>query len=169
MSFDAFTNCPEQKDLDIHTTIDIKGVDMEISKEIIALWGAGLSTLLALIKIWEIWSSRRRIEVSYGFVGLSEVGNDIIIRNLSDKPMILSYWELLFCKRKGLKWLPYRNENPAEDISDIYIAAHSSKTLNFSGPDYFEWGHKVLGGKRIYLNMHIAGRRKPLKRLVYKG
>jgi len=42
---------------------------MEISKEIIALWGAGLSTLLAFIKVWEVWSSRRRIEVSYSFIG----------------------------------------------------------------------------------------------------
>ena len=142
---------------------------MEINKEIIALWGAGLSTLLALIKILELWSARRKIEVSYGFVGVPEIGNDIIIRNLSDKPMILTYWELLFCERKGLKWVPYRNENPAEDTSDICIAAHSSKTFNFSGPDYFEWGHKALDGKRLYLNMHIAGSRSLLKRLVYKG
>ena len=142
---------------------------MEISKEIMPLWGAGLSTLLALIKIWELWSARRRVEVSYSFSGVPEIGNDIIIRNLSDKPMILSYWELLFCERKGLMWVPYRNENPAEDTRDICIAAHSSKTFNFSGPDYFDWGHKVLGGKRLYLNMHIAGKRKPIKRLVYKG
>lgn len=142
---------------------------MEISKEIIALWGAGLSTFLAFIKIWEIWSARRRIEVSYSFIGVPEVGNDIIIRNLSDKPIILVYWELLFCERKCLKWIPYKNENPAEDTSDICIAPHSTKTLNFSGPNYFEVGHKVLGSKRLYLNMHIAGRRRPLKRLVYKG
>ena len=142
---------------------------MEISKELIALWGAGLSSLLALIKLWEIWSSRRRIEVSYSFVGLPEIGNDIIIRNLSDKPMIVTYWELLFCKRKGLKWIPYRNENPAENTSDICIAGHSSKKLNFSGSDYFEWGHEALGGKRLYLNVYIAGKKKPVKHLVCKG
>ena len=142
---------------------------MEISKEIIALWGAGLSTTLAFIKIWEVWSSRRRIEVSYGFVGIPEVGNDIIIRNLSDKPMIVTYWELLFCERKSLKWIPYKNENPEEDTQDLCIAAHSSETLHFRDQYYFEWGHKALGGKRLYLKLHIAGRRKALKRLVYKG
>ena len=83
---------------------------MEISKEVIALWGAGLSTTLALIKIWELWSSRRRIEISYGFDGRPDVGNEIIIRNLSDKPMIVTYWELLFCKRKRLRWIPYCNQ-----------------------------------------------------------
>jgi len=141
---------------------------MEISKEVLALWGAGLSTVLAFVKMWELWSRRSRIEVSYGFSGGPD-GNDIIIRNLSDKPMILTYWELLFCERKALKWIPYRNENPAENTRDLFISAHSSKTLNFSGQDYFEWGHKALGGKRLYLNLHIAGKRSAIKRLVYKG
>lgn len=142
---------------------------MEISKEILALWGAILSTCLALIKIWELWSNRRRIEVSYAFNCSGPDSNDIIIRNLSDKPMIVTYWELLFCERKGLKWATYRNENPEDDTRDICIAAHSSKTLNFSGQYYFEWGHKALGGKRLYLNLHIAGKRKPFNCLVYKG
>lgn len=142
---------------------------MEISKEVIALWGAGLSTTLALIKIWELWSSRRRIEISYGFDGRPDVGNEIIIRNLSDKPMIVTYWELLFCKRKRLRWIPYRNENPAEDTHDICIAAHSSKSLYFRDQYYFEWGHKALAGKRLYLNLNIAGRRRSIKLLVYKG
>jgi hypothetical protein len=142
---------------------------MEISKELIAMWGAGLSTFLACIKLWELWSARRRTEVSYGFNGLPEIGNDIIIRNLSDKPMILTYWELLFCKRKNLRWVTYKNENPAEDTHDICIPPHSSKVINFSGADYFNWGHKALGGKRLYLNLHIAGKRNPVKHLVYKG
>ncbi|MCF6217248.1 MAG: hypothetical protein L3J62_01680 [Gammaproteobacteria bacterium] len=140
---------------------------MEISKEVLALWGAGLSTALALVKMWELWSSRSRIEVSYGFSSGPD-GNDIIIRNLSDKPMTLTYWELLFCERKSLKWIPYRNENPAENTRDIFISAHSSKTLNFSGQDYFEWG-QALTGKRLYLNLHIAGKRSAIKHLVYKG
>lgn len=142
---------------------------MEFGKEFVALWGAGLSTLLAAIKLWELWSTRSRFEVGYGFVGIPEIGHDIIIRNLSNKPMILIYWELLFCERKGLRWVPYRNENPEEDVCDIQIAAHSSKTIKFSGQNYFDWGHKALGGKRLYLNIHVAGKRKPIKLLVYKG
>ena len=142
---------------------------MDISNEMIALWGAGLSTLLAFIKLWELWKVRRRIEVSYGFVGVPEIGNDIIIRNLSGTPIIISYWELLFCERKGFKWTAYRNENPAEDTHDICIPAHASTKINFSGADYFEWGHKALGGKRLYFKFYIAGKRNPIKRLVYKG
>lgn len=142
---------------------------MEITKEMLAIWGACLSTLLALIKIWEIWSSRSRIEIGYNFTGSPDIGNEIIIRNLSGRPLIITFWELLFCERQGLTWTDYKNENPAEDTCDICIAAHSSKNLHFRGFYHFAWGHKALGGKRLYLRLHIAGKRKPLKILVYKG
>ena len=32
-----------------------------------------------------------------------------------------------------MKLVPYENEEPAEDTSDICIPGHSSKSLNFSG------------------------------------
>ena len=139
-----------------------------MDREIIALWGAGLSTLLALVKLWEIWTARRRIEVSYKFIGIPEEGNDIIIRNISGTPFIVTYWELLFCERKKLRWVPYRTEEPCEDAHDMCIQQHSSITLNFSGTNYFDWGHKALSGKRIYLKLHIADKTKPVKYLVYK-
>lgn len=55
---------------------------MDIDSNFIAFWGAGLSTLLAIVKLLELWSARRRIEVSYSFIGVPEEGNDIIIRNV---------------------------------------------------------------------------------------
>ena len=140
---------------------------MTISKEIIAFWGAGLSTSLALMKIWELWSARKRVEIVCYFDGRQEVGNDIIVRNLSDKPIIITYWELLFCERKGFQWVTYRNENPAEDTSDICIQGHTSKKINFSGQDYFSWVHKELCGKSLYFNLYIAGKKKSVKRLLY--
>jgi len=128
---------------------------MTISNEIIAFWGASLSTSLALIKIWELWSARRRVEIVCYFDGRPEVGNDIIVRNLSDKPIIITYWELLFCERKGFQWVVYQNESPAEDTSDTCIQGHASKNFNFSGQNYFSWSHKALFGKRLYFNIYI--------------
>jgi len=142
---------------------------MEISRELIALWGAGLSSLLALVKAWELWSSRRKIEVSCYFDGRSDVGNDIIIRNISDKPMIITYWELSFRKKKRFKWIPYREEGPNEDVRDICVAGHSSYNFNFSGEYYFDWGYKAFEGKRLYFILHIAGKNKPFNYLVHKG
>ena len=140
-----------------------------MNSELIALWGAVLSTLLALVKIWEVWSARRRIEISYSFMGVPEEGNDIIIRNISDKPFIVTFWELQFCEKKLLRWVPYKTESPDEYNQDMCIQGHSTKTLNFSNHYYFEWGHKYLAGKRIYLKLYIAGKRKPVRYFVYKG
>ncbi len=141
---------------------------MDIDNNFIAFWGAGLSTLLASVKLFELWSARRRIEISYRFIGIPEEGNDIIIRNISDKPFIVTHWELQFCKRKWFRWIPYRIEDPEGFGSDICIQEHSSKVLNFSDAYYFEWGHKAMSGKRIYLKLIIAGKKRPVRQLVYK-
>lgn len=63
---------------------------------ILGAWGAALSTMLAGIKIWEIWRDRHRVEIGYSFVDDETVGNSISIRNLSGRAFILSYWELLY-------------------------------------------------------------------------
>jgi hypothetical protein len=42
---------------------------------LIAWWGAGLSTLLAIIKVWEIWRDRFQLDVSYNFRSDGNIGN----------------------------------------------------------------------------------------------
>lgn len=143
--------------------------DMHIPNEIVALWGAGLSTLLAVVKLWELWAARRRVEIICNPDSDPEIGNDIIIRNLSSQPIIISYWELLFCERKAFRWKVYRNENPSEYISDLSIAGYSSKQIHLSGRDHFQWNHKALGGKRLYFKVCIAGQRRSIKCLLYNG
>ena len=124
----------------------------------IAWWGAGLSTLLALIKLWELWQTRFRIEVGRGLTGCVDMGNDIHIRNLSTNPVILCYWELYyrdhlwpFCKDTYIT-------SPEADASDIRIEQHSSKTFNFSGRDHFSWNRKAMKRRQIYIRLHFAGR-----------
>ena len=132
----------------------------------LAWWGAGLSTLLAVVKLWELWSDRFRVDVGYNFTGSLDVGNEIFIRNLTGAPIILSYWELLWLSGR---W-PCRTEStltsPQEDARDIRIDAHSSLTLTFKNEEHFDWGVKALEGRRIYVRLWIAGRR-PVLRKVY--
>lgn len=103
----------------------------------IAWWGAALSTLLALVKLWELWNARFRIEVGYNFTSEPDIGNEVFIRNLSSKPIILSYWELLY----GSGFLPFRKleefESPGPDASDIRIEAHSSEIFTFAEASHF--------------------------------
>lgn len=131
----------------------------------LAWWGAGLSTTLALLKLFELWQTRFRLEVSYNFTGSVEIGNEVLIRNLSAKPVILTHWELFY--RSG--WFKHKDEpiKAAEhDSGDRQIAPHSTFTLHFSEATYFDWGHGALKNRKIYVRLHLAGRRSQC-RLVY--
>lgn len=128
---------------------------------LIALWGAGLSTLLAFVKIWEIWRDRFRLDTDYYLTDNPEVGNLIKIRNLSNRPQILSRWEVLACSGR---W-PLRNFEDIVcadfDMEDLRIEPNSTLELRFADGDHF-----VSGQKRVYIRLFLAGRRRPLLRLI---
>ncbi|WP_067987333.1 hypothetical protein [Neptuniibacter pectenicola] len=132
----------------------------------IAWWGAILSTLLACIKVWEIWSNRFRLDIGHNFTSDPIQGNDILIRNLSSKPIILEYWELHYCSRWWLLRKFEEFESPGPDACDSRIEAHSSKTLSFREQYHFSWSDKALKGRSIYIKIYIAGR-KPFYRKVF--
>jgi hypothetical protein len=133
---------------------------------IIAWWGALLSTSLALIKLWEVWRDRFQIEVTYCLRGEPSLGNDILIRNLTNRPLILAHWELFY--RIG-KWP--RNEYESLHMADMddgdqRIDAYSTLKLHFANENYFSWNNKALDGRSIYIHLHVAGR-KPIIKKVY--
>ena len=136
------------------------------TSSIIAWWGAGLSTLLAIVKLWELWRDRFRLEVGYNFASLESVGNTILIRNISSRPLILSYWEVLYCSgrwpRREFQDIAYADH----DSGDRKIEPHSTLELHFAEENHFSWGHKALKGRRIFIRLHVAGR-KPILKLVY--
>lgn len=141
----------------------------EFATSYLSSWGAGLSTLLACIKLWELQRDRRdrfRIDVSYSFTGNEYIGNTVLIRNLSNRPVILTYWELVYCKGK---W-PFRSitplASPDHDAFDCKIEAHSTRMLSFSGIDHFGWGPDFLKGRKIFIRLYFAGK-KSIFRLVY--
>lgn len=130
-----------------------------------AYWGAGLSTVLACVKLWEVWCNRFRISVSYNFTSdPHETGNEIYIRNLAHHPIILSYWEvLLFSGRKPFRRSETLIEPEPDEIRDVKIEAHSTHTLRFMEGNHFEWGAAALGGRKMFIRIHIAGRSPVLK------
>jgi hypothetical protein len=143
-----------------------------ISKWQVSDWIAGyaavLSTLIAAAQGWGWLTNRPRLDVTYAFTDNEEEGNTVTIRNISDKQIILAYWELLYCKGH---WPCRKFElicSPEYDNGDTLIAAHSSRSLHFAGADHFAWEHKVLQGRRIFIRLMIAGQRERLC-LVYDG
>jgi hypothetical protein len=134
---------------------------------LIAWWGAGLSTLLAVVKLWELWRGRFRIDVSYNFAGSADVGNEIYLRNLTANPLILTHWELGHCS--GVP--PFRRFSLLSfadpDAGDQVIPQHSTYTLRFVQHEHFDWGAKVLRERgAIVIRLHVAGR-KPIQIKVY--
>jgi len=137
-----------------------------IGTDVLAWWGAGLSTLLALVKIWEFWRDRFRVEVSHNFAGDPQIGNEVLIRNLSSRPFILTHWELSLCHRRWLRRVFTHISSASHDAGDRTVSAHSTCTLKFAEQHYFDWGWKSLNGRSIVIRLYVAGR-KPILRLVY--
>ena len=133
----------------------------------IALWGAVLSTILAVIKGWEIWKGRSRVEVSYNFTGNDDIGNEVIIRNLGSTPIIITYWELVWLQRDLFHWKQSHSIGPEEIAADIKLAAHSSTKLTFQGQNGFDWSVSALKGRKIFIRLHLAGKFRPTMRKVY--
>jgi hypothetical protein len=133
----------------------------------IAWWGAGLSTILATVKLYELWRDRFRIDISYNFAGIADIGNKILIRNLGGKAFILGHWELMYGRGRR----PFRKyqgfANPEYDCEDVTIAAYSTHVLTFRDHEHFGWGVDDLAGRSIFIRLHVAGR-SPKIRLVYR-
>src|SRR5258706_4511466 len=134
------------------------------TKDVVAVWGAGLSTILAVVKILEVWRSRTRIEVSYNFTSSSDIGNEVIIRNVTGTPLLVTYWELVWRHRSWFRWKQSKTIGPHEFYQDLKIPGHSSATLEFREQDYFDTRASSLGSDQIYVRLHIAGKSKPIVR-----
>lgn len=123
--------------------------------------------MLAIVKLAELWRDRFRVVVGYKFTSAVDVGNDILIRNLSNRPLILGHWELLYCSGYWPRRVFEELESADfESSSDRRIDPHTTSILNFSGPSHFDWGVDALNGRRIFIRLHVVGR-KPVLRLVY--
>lgn len=139
---------------------------MHFDAEFVAWWGAALSTFLAFIKLFELWKDRFRLEISYNFAGYATVGNEILIGNLSTRPVLVGHWQLLYGKWYWPIWKFEPFDAADHDASDLRIEAHDTCSLMFADADWFDWGASALNGRAIYIRMHVAGRR-PIVKKVY--
>lgn len=134
---------------------------------VIALWGAVLSTILAAVKLWEIWRDRFQLGVTYHFRSLADLGNDVIIRNLSSRPIILTHWELLYSSGRWPRRQFESIDSSEPDDGDQRIESHTTHILTFAYGRHFDWGHRALEGRQIWIRLFVAGR-KPILKRVYR-
>jgi hypothetical protein len=126
-------------------------------KESLGLYGAALSTILGMAKLFEVWSRRFRLEIGHSFSDQQGATNTIAIHNLAPTPITLTYWEVLDI---SAPW-PFRKatvlRSPGEDAFDIAIAGHASGALVFGDEEPLPWGSDLHGN--MYVLLHFAGRR----------
>ena len=128
-------------------------------KDWMAVLGGLLSTGLAGIKVYGWWRYRDRLDISFGSSTSVEHGNQIQIRNLSKRPIIVKHWELFFAfDPKGKRDCEFV-ESADYDDGDLTIAAHASKQWNFCEARYFSTSDKHRRGRSIFLRLCIAGRK----------
>jgi hypothetical protein len=137
-----------------------------VAKDLAAIWGAILSTILAIQKGYEWWASRFRLETDYEFTDDPSIGHKITIRNLTGRPITIPFREVLSRKRwhffRKPEEIPFTDESP----TDVVIPAYGSHAFEFMELSHFSLKSKHLADHNIYLKVWIAGR-KPKTLHVY--
>lgn len=129
---------------------------IEVVSLAIACWGALLSSLLAILKAVEFQRTRFRIDVSPTLTSSEGEGHRVRVQNLSSRPVLLEYWEVLYCSGRWPTRKLEHVSSPA-DVQDTTIDACSSFTIRFQDEDHFAWSDKFLNGRQIMIRLHFAG------------
>lgn len=131
---------------------------------LLSTWGALLATVLAGLRMWEFSRGRQRLSTSYLFTSDPERGNEITIENSSDRPAMISYWELAWADRRFGRTLFERiEEMPDEGSYDVTIPPHARHTLHFVDGHHFRKRSDIDGHKvQLYLKLYLVARRSPV-------
>jgi len=135
----------------------------------LAVWGAILSTILGIVKLWEaFWKDRVRLATTYSLTGERGGAHQIVIANLSPLPVQVSHWTLAWEPRWISFWSSKIDVTP-DETTHFKIDARNTYTLNFEGFDRFAWDWKAAGGRQLVLKLKLFGKRHPIKLVIGAG
>lgn len=139
------------------------GLSLESIQLLLAMWGAGLSTALGLVKFYEaFWKNRIRLTTTHSFSGGDEA-DTITIVNLSDAPVLVADWSLAWEPKLFNRSIGSKNQTPHEGGDRFTLKPKGEYTLSFDGPDKLDWGDDVAENRNLYLRLKVFGRRKDMK------
>lgn len=140
------------------------------TSELLALWGAAVSSGLAGIKIWEtFWKDRVRLASTYSLTDQDGEPHTITVANLSSLPVQISSAELYWVPN----FLSFPRRSPSSATPDHFftetfkIDGHDAHSFEFADQDKFSWDYKTTDGRKLYLYLHVFGRPSPVRLLVY--
>jgi hypothetical protein len=128
-----------------------------------AIWGAGVSTLLGLVKIWEtFWKDRLRLEATHSFIDPCEKADEITVVNLSGLPVQVSHWTLAW-KPNPFRWRTSEIDVTPEPecVGRFTIPSKGNYTLYFEEDAKFDSSYRTARHRNLYLTLNIFGRRQP--------
>lgn len=131
---------------------------------IIAIWGGVISTVLAIIQIWEFWKDRFKINISFGINCPDYKQNQIIITNLSKRPITIQSFDLYWLKNLDGVTSTKNLETGFEQDCCITIPPHHPRRFTFKEEYYFSV-HPNRGN--LYLSLSITGRRKAFVKKLF--
>ena len=139
----------------------------------VGIYGACLSTLLALWQFWRAFQERRWIGTSYNFSSFEDPKNEVLLINNSPKPLTLFQIDL-FWGRRYLFWMRryYRvglsEWGVIESDMGITLEPYKIAALHYANDTHFNWTYEKRPKARLYLRARVVGRLFPMTLFVYR-
>jgi hypothetical protein len=126
----------------------------------IQYWGAGVATILAIIRVWEFVRDRRQLHLTYSSMDRE---TKIVVSSIGKNSVFVQsyflYWRSSrwFGKRKALD-LAF----PEDEIINHSVSIDKPLVLIFAEQNYFSMRRSDMPNAKLYLGLIISGRRNPI-------
>jgi hypothetical protein len=123
--------------------------------------------VLGLIKVWEIYQDRNRLEITRWWVGLGEEGWTIFLYNLGEKPVSIYYFEFFWSKHRFWSERQFMEHfSPGAEGFDLTIEPGKKKSIQFAEEKNFSRKNSNIPNAHLYIRLTLVGRRRKKVYLV---
>ncbi|OOQ57411.1 hypothetical protein [Mucilaginibacter pedocola] len=147
----------------------MSAIQISFASLFISLISLMVAIVLAWIRVVEYRRDNRSLQVSYTMSYYPDEWNIIYLTNISSKPILIDYWDVVWVKRQGLFRYKYEGvlSRNNEDLH-VNLPPHSRKQFDFKDQYEFDWNSHKHEGEALFLELRISGKKKPLYLFVYK-
>lgn len=135
----------------------------------LAVWGALLSTMLFVFKVYELRkNSFKRLKVEFHADDFNNI-NTFTIVNYSNNPVNISYYDVFYANKKSAKEMWFIDCGLQGDLVNIQTKPYEKCDLSFNEDRYFSSYHEKHKGKKLFIKLWIVGKKKPIVKKVITG
>ncbi|GGC61670.1 hypothetical protein [Chelatococcus reniformis] len=135
----------------------------------LASLGFLLSAGLAMLKVWETFiRDRLRLVADASLTILEDEPDEITVMNLSPFPIYVSHYTVAWRSPWPFLSEPAIEQTPFAGPIEFKIDGQGKIRLEFREGDKLRWG-QFIGSRKLYLTLHIYGRRWPKVVIAHEG